>query len=263
MNMVLLSQILIAPVIILIIAAFSKRWAIVPIVIGFWLVVLSIKGLTLQAMDSVAIALTASALLIALRSKLNHITVAIISFIFFALLSIWQVKNFAGSLTIMSWVIQFLFLLLAVVWPTLTKQTHDTSDSWLSQLNFAGLLWIIPIGYTAILSPIAGSLVIGQVSGLLALLTLGLWIIRLKGNISMNTIAMLVAVPVVFISQMAWHYAEISWTSLALGYLAWLPLLWRGIYRQPWYVQLAIVIVCFAFVMSAGLYLEWPEESLY
>lgn len=258
-------QAFIAPILAVILAAVARQaWPLV-VAAGFWAISLWVKGVGLEAMDSVAIALTLSAL-VALSAK--HLSaprfhlVAVVQVLLLVGLSVWQVKNFAAGLPILSWVIQFGFLLL--VWLLSTFRTwEDRSVSGWQRYEPAALFWLIPVAYVAVLSPIAGSLLVGQIAGLIAVFGLLLWLLQGRGLVSSHQLGLLVATPSLFIAQMAWHYVEIPWTSLCIGLLGWLPLLWPGLARSPWWVKLLLGAALFGVALATGLTLEWPEQSLY
>ena len=263
MTQTLALQAFLAPFILLILAAFARRWYPLVLAAGFWAINLWIKGLTLEAMDSVAIAFTIAAVnavlvgKVLLRYRLPITALALVA------LSVWQVKNFAADLPGLSWVIQFAFLAITLLLPE-WKTAHAASEQkFAKRIDVSALFWLLPTGALAFTSPIAGSIVVGQMAGLIATLVFGAWFYSWRNQASVHQLALLVATATLFIAQMAWHYVEIPWTSLSIAILGWLPLLWPGLKKQPWWLQAIILVVCFAAILGAMFYLEWPEEALY
>ncbi len=263
MTMTLLYQALLAPLVVLGLAAFARAWYPLILVVGFWIISLWVKGTTIQAMDSVAIAFTLAAANSMLIGKVKAPVRMIAAAILLVALSVWQVKNFASSISVMAWVIQFAFLAVAIVLPELKWTTADSEKKFFNRFDVAALFWLVPVGAVAFMSPLAGSIIVGQIAGLVATLVFGVWFYNAKSQASVHQLAVLVATPALFIAQMGWHYVEISWTSIALAIIGWLPVLWPGLKKQAWWLQLILVIVFFAAILGTQLYLEWPEGSLY
>ncbi|EAR09175.1 hypothetical protein [Reinekea blandensis] len=265
MTFTIVLQAFIVPLIAVFLAALVRHYWPLLIAAAFWGISLWVKGPTLEAMDSVAMAFTLSSVLALTQSVVSRERqrlFAIGQLVLLVLLSVWQVKNFAASLPVISWVIQFAFLL--IVWALSTFRRWDESPKagW-QRYELGALFWILPAGYVAILSPIAGSLLVGQISGLIAVFGLLVWGLQGRQQVSSAQLGLLVATPTLFIAQMAWHYVEIPWTSLSLGLLGWLPLLWPGLQRAPWWLKLVLAAVLFGAALAIGLTLEWPEQSLY
>lgn len=265
MTFTIVAQAFIAPLIAIIVALFTRQYWPLLVAAAFWLISLWVKGFSLEAMDSVAMAFSLSALVVFANGFLSikhQRLVAAGQLVLLVALSVWQVKNFAASLPVISWVIQFGFL--ALVWALSTFRTwQSNSESGWQRYDLAALFWILPVGYIAILSPIAGSLLVGQIAGLIAVFGLLVWGLQGRGLVSNQQLGVLVATPSLFIAQMAWHYVEIPWTSISLGLLGWLPLLWPGLQRSAWWLKVVLALVLFAVALGAGLTLEWPEQSLY
>lgn len=263
MTVTLALQAFLAPIVLLLIAAFSRKWYPIILAAGFWGISLWVKGFALEAMDSVAIAFTIAAINALLIDKVKtHYRVPVAA-VLLVILSIWQVKNFAADLPIMSWVIQFAFLAVTLLLPEWKVANSASETKFLGYADVSAAFWLVPVGAIAFLSPFAGSIVVGQMAGLIAMLVLGAWFYSLRSQATAHQLAVLVATPTLFIAQMAWHYVEIPWTSLSIAILGWLPLLWPGLKKQPWWVQTLILVVFFAAILGSQLYLEWPEESLY
>jgi len=267
MTLTIFAQAILAPLLFASLAMLSRTYYPLLLAVVFWFISLWVKGYTLEAMDSVAIAFTIAAVFITLHKQaptLPKRMVGAVQWLLLVGLSVWQVKNFASSISMLGWVIQFGFLGCAVAlawwqrWPV-----GKDSGSVLQRFNLDGLFWLIPVGFLSILSPIAGSLLVGQVSGLIAVLGLVVWAYQGWARTSVNELALLIAVPTLFIAQMAWHYVEIPWTSLALGFIGWVPLMFPEFSKVPWWAKLITGVGLFSASLAAGLYLEWPEQSLY
>ena len=243
------------PLAALVAAAFSKQWLLIPIVVVFWIDSLWIRGMSLNAMHSIAMAATLSTLAVYYFDKVNRVKWHIGYFLLATVLSIWQVKNFADQISILAWVLQLAILAFVIFAPTIAH-TPDKTD-------FMSLLWILPAGFVAVLSPIAASIMIGQFGGLVAVFGVGLWLLSWRRQISVQKMAIWVLMPTLFVAQMAWHYAEIDWKALILGLLALIPLLVLRQYRLAFWQQLLLVALVAGVVFGAGLWMEWPEQSLY
>jgi len=259
-------QAFIVPVFAVILAAFARSYFPLVIAVAFWAISLWVKGITIAAMDSVAISISISALFIVIlnRTKLTKILLVAIHAVLLILLSIWQVKNFASDIQTTAWLLQFSFIAIALglSWWQRWKPVTG-ADSRLRRFQFDGLFWLIPVAYIAVLSPIAGSLMVGQMAGLITIFGLAVWVSQGWNKATVNDLSMIVATPTLFIGQMAWHYVEIPWTSLALGLIGWLPLLFPKFSNNNWLVKLILAAVLFGAILSLGLFLEWPEKSLY
>ncbi|WP_196156955.1 hypothetical protein [Reinekea sp. G2M2-21] len=263
MTFELFMQAFIAPVLVAIVAGFVKRWYPVVIAIGFWGISLWVKGLTLEAMDSIAMVVTLSAVLILLSGSLSKRWLALAQWFTLAALSTWQVKNFALDLPLLSWIIQAVLLTGVVAFSWLVPAGESTAPKAWSRFDTRQLYWLIPVGYLAIVSPLAGSILIGQMAGLIAVFALAVWIFHASRHSDEQQLALFVAAPALFVGQMAWHYAEIPWTSLLVGLVGWVPLLMTSMRKRAAWFHLLIATVLFAGLTSLGLWLEWPEQSLY
>lgn len=267
MTMTIALQAFVAPLFAVLLAALARSFWPWVAAASFWAISLWVKGMSLEAMDSVAMSFTLAAIM---AYWLNHESMTLRRFRWLAVvhlgllvgLSVWQVKNFASTLPFNSWVIQFVFL--GGIWALSTFRVWLESDStgW-ARYDLSALFWIIPVGYLAVLSPIAGSLLVGQIAGLIAVFGLLLWLLQGRGFVSTRQLGILMATPSLFIGQMAWHYVEIPWTSLSLGLLGWLPLLWPGLQTSKVWLKLVLAIVALGTALAIGLTLEWPEQSLY
>jgi hypothetical protein len=267
MTLTIFVQAFLAPLFAAFIAAFAKRYYALILAIAFWAISFWVKGTTVQAMDSVAMAFTMSSILLTAYSfnpESKKRVFATVQFVGLVALSVWQVKNFASDIPIIGWVVQLTVLAFFVglswrqEWPATIA-----SRTFAKRFNVVGLLWLVPSGFVAMVSPIAGSLLVGQLAGLIAFLGLCVWLYQGLNRSSTNELALLVATPSVFIGQMAWHYVEIPWTSLLLGLVPLLLLFWRGLTKQALLIQLLTCGLAFASALALGLYLEWPEQSLY
>jgi hypothetical protein len=219
MTATLALQAFLAPILLLIIAAFSRNWFPAVLAAGFWGISLWVKGFALEAMDSVAIAFTIAAVNSLLVDKVKALYRVPVTAIVLVALSVWQVKNFAADLPVMSWVIQFAFLAIALLLPEWKMANAASDNKFLNRADIGALFWLVPVGAIAFLSPFAGSIVVGQMAGLIAMLVFGAWFYSWRHQASAHQIALLVATPALFIAQMAWHYVEIPWTSLSLAIL--------------------------------------------
>lgn len=263
MTMTLLLQALLAPLIAIGIAAFARAWFPVILVVGFWAISFWVKGTTIEAMDSIAMAFTVAAINCLLTGKVKALYRVPVSAVVLVALSVWQVKNFASDISMAAWAIQFVFLAVALLLPE-WKVAHAESDSkLLKRFDVAALFWMVPVGSIAFSTPIAGSIVVGQMAGLVATMAFGSWFFVAFGKASVRQLALLSAIPALFAAQMAWHYVEIPWTSLSVALIGWLPLLWPGLKKQAWWLQAILVIVFFVALLAGQLYLEWPQESEY
>ncbi len=263
MTFELFMQAFIAPLLVAIVAGFVKRWYPVVLAIGFWGISLWVKGLTLEAMDTIAMAVTLSAALILLSGSLAIRWLALAQWVMLVALSIWQVKNFAQDLPGLSWIIQAVLLTGIVAFSWLVPAGESTTPKLWSRFDTRQLYWLIPVGYLAIVSPLAGSILIGQMAGLVAVFAVAVWIFQVGGHSDEKQLALFVAAPALFAGQMAWHYAEIPWTSLLVGLVGWLPLLITPLRKRSAWLHLLIAAVLFAGLTGLGLWLEWPEQSLY
>ncbi|MEJ2043299.1 MAG: hypothetical protein P8X74_13660 [Reinekea sp.] len=261
MTLTLLLQALLAPVMAIILAAFVRTWFPVILIVGFWAVNFWVKGTTIEAMDSIAMAFTVAAINCLLTDKVKALYRVPVSAVILMALSVWQVKNFASDISIAAWAIQFVFLAVALLLPEWKLVQAQSDRKLLNRFDVAALFWMIPVGSIAFSTPIAGSIVVGQMAGLVATMAFGSWFLVAFGKASVQQLTILSAVPALFAAQMAWHYVEIPWTSLSVALIGWLPLLWPGLKKQAWWLQAILVIVFFAALLAGQLYLEWPEES--
>ncbi len=265
MTLVLLLQAFVAPMLAAVIAAFTKKFYPVVLVVSFWVISIWVKGTSIEAMDSVAMALTLSVGLFYLPKAWSTRWKVLAHVLLLAVLSVWQVKNFASSLSPLTWTLQAVFLAFTVgfSWWVPLDEEKGTRTPVLSSLVMRNLFLLVPIGYLAILSPLAGSILVGQIAGLVALFGLVIWLYQGLGIATGRQLAIFVAAPTLFIGQMAYHYVEIPWTSLAIGLVGWLPLLSQRVSAQSRWLQLLFVGCVYALLLAIGLYLEWPEQSLY
>jgi hypothetical protein len=263
MTITLLFQALIAPLFVIGLAALARGWYPAVIVVGFWVLSLWVKGFTFEAMDSIAMALTLAAVSSVLTTRVSTWQRSLVYAVALIALSVWQVKNFAADLSLFSWLIQFSILALAVVLPELKTTTVRADQPLFNRFDVTALFWLIPIGALAFLSPIAGSIIVGQMSGLIALLLFGVWFLNKHPQQGHKKLAILITVPSLFAAQMAWHYVEIPWTTIAISLLGWLPLLWPGLKKMNVWSQALILVLLFGSILGIQLYLEWPQGSLY
>lgn len=265
MTFQLFAQAFLAPILLIIVAGFLKKYHALALLVGFWVVSIWVDSPRVQAMDSIAFALTISTVAIYLIDRVKGRWLMVAHFLLLAILSVWQVKNFVMSISVTGWITQAIMLLIAIVlpWWVSHPQKTESHSSFINRFSFSGLFWLIPIGYLSILSPLAGSIIVGQMGGLVAMLGLGMWLYQGFGQSNNCKLAQWIATPTVFVGLMAYHYVLIEWTSLALGLLGWLPLLWKGLNRVPWWLQFIAAGVLFVTLTALGLYIEWPEQSLY
>lgn len=243
------------PLAVLLVAAFSRQWLLVPVAIGFWIDAIWIKGTRFVAMDSIALALTLSTLAVYGFERMKRPVWLSVYLTLAVLLSWWQVKNFAGNIPVTGWILQLVILVLVILAPLMAADQKKT--------DFLSLLWLVPAGFVGVLSPIAASVMIGQFGGLIATFGAGLWLLSWRGQLSIRQLAIWIMLPTLFAAQMAWHYAEIDWKALILGMLALVPLVALRQHRLRWWQQLVVVAVVAAIIFSTGLWMEWPEQSLY
>ena len=271
MAITILTQTILMPSLCVALASLLSRWRPIVILCGFWLVSLWIKGGELQALDSIAIALSIAVITGICLEYMNRVAVLGAYLVLAVLLCLWQVKNFAADLSLASWVIEGTFLIAALAWPFVVnhligvdKESANVASQDNTVNRLAYLLWVVPLGYMAVITPIAGSVIIGQMLAVLAVLFAGLVVLSLF-NQAQNPfiITLMVSLPSFVGARMAWHYAEVSWYWLLIGFVAWLFLLIMPLYRIKLWPLLFMLGGVFLGLTGIGLYFVWPEGSLY
>lgn len=264
MTLLILIQAFIAPFVVAALAALARSFYPLVIAAGFWGVSWWVKGAGIEPMDSIAIALALGAVVVVSMSRLKPAIFIAVQAVLLVVLSWWQVRIFADEIPLLGWVGTFAVLALAIVLPWFAKSAEPEPDAtFLKRYDIVGLAWIMPIGMISIVTPIAGSIIIGQIGGLLALLGLLVWVYQGFKLSNSKQLGLLVATPTLFVALMAIHFAYIPWTAYVIAVLGWMPLVIPGLRKQHLIVQLLVLGVVFGVITGTGLYLEWPEGSLY
>lgn len=264
MTMQLILQAFIAPLLLVLAASAKQQLQPVVVAIGIAFIISWVEGWGLAAMDSVWLAFLVSSAVVLFARAFPKPLVWAVQTLVLAALSVWQVKNFASSLPASSWLIQGGVLIAVTAMPMWLAARQVQPQLILGKWDISQLFWLTPAIFIACVSPIAGSLMIGQIAGLLALTGGLIWLVSPWRNAVTEWFGYWWAVPTLFIGQMAWHYAEIPWTTLLIGLIGWLPLFFiPTLNKFPAYVPLIKWVTLTGLLVAVGLWLEWPEQSLY
>lgn len=124
------------------------------------------------------------------------------------------------------------------------------------------------LAYQPLVLSIGGSLLMGQLAGVLTTGFAALWVLMQVNRIQLPArgVLGLALLPGLMLLVVAWQFAEISPSALSLGLL--LPLLYLALLsmqRLPagWWVRHGLLAVALGIQLGIGLWLVWPEQSLY
>lgn len=164
------------------------------------------------------------------------------------------VRRFADSIEPLAWLVHGLMLLLPLA---LLRVAGEASRHWAFAALVASIASLVPI------VGLGGSAKMAQMLGALASATALVWLFGLLvpslRTLSQSTL-LAAQLPAAWLALSAFHLAATSPLALALPALYWLLIAWR---HKPLWQQAGGLVVITAVVLTIGLWIVWPEQSLY
>lgn len=170
--------------------------------------------------------------------------------------ALFLVRRFADSIEPLAWLVHGLMLLLPVGLYAL-QASRERSTHWAFAALVASLATLAPI------IGLGGSIKMAQMLGALATAASVIWLAGLlRPSLQAASQQLLIAaqLPGAWLALSAFHLSGTSAVALALPALMWLVLALRH-QKLSWQIPAFIVLV--VAVLATGLWMVWPEQSLY
>lgn len=170
--------------------------------------------------------------------------------------ALFLVRRFADSIEPLAWLVHGMMLLLPVALFAL-QTSSERSTHWAFAALVASLATLAPI------IGLGGSIKMAQMLGALATAAGVLWLVGLlRPALQASSQQLLIGAQLLgaWLALSAFHLSGTSPLALALPSFMWLVL---GLRSQKLVVQIVVFTLLMAAVLGLGLWMVWPEQSLY
>ncbi|WP_119395954.1 hypothetical protein [Salinibius halmophilus] len=170
--------------------------------------------------------------------------------------ALFLVRRFADSIEPLAWIVHVLMLVVPsslLLVPTSTK----ADKHWVFTVLVASIALLAPI------VGLGGSIKMAQMLGALATGAAFIWLAGMLQptlrNLSQATL-LAAQLPAAWLALSAYHLSGTAAIAVALPAIVWATLLLRN---RPLVAQAAVFAVLVGAALVTGLWLVWPEQSLY
>lgn len=235
------------------IAAWTFRSYALWILVGtVWLSGLWQTNGQLHSILTPVIAMTIMAALYTMKNDPPKIAYALLITVISAGLYWWMVRRFIGQTEIIEWAITLAGVFLSIIY---IQSLKDNTP------HPAFLALLAPLGGMALVVALFGSIKIGVISGTMASIALAAWVLSLKNITNDRVLAQIVTLPTLFVSVLAYYFAEIQVELLFILLLNWLLI--PVLNRYPALIQYTMVFILGIATTGMALWLGWPEQPPY